>query len=90
MNIIQTEIAFVSNNKETQFVSLIDSDLFQKRSIDFKTFFNIFTRCELKASIQLNTVCVQHYMHIITSIKLFKTFTTSVLIAFQHKSKTQK
>ena len=64
--------------------------LLQKQSIDFKTFFNIFTRFKSKALIRLNTVCVQYYMHITTSIELFELFITFILAAFQYKSKTQR
>ena len=64
--------------------------MFQKQSIDFKTFFSIFTRFQLKISIQLNTVCVQYYMHITILIESFKAFTILIFAIFQHKSKIQK
>ena len=39
MNVIQTEIAFASNNKKTQFVSLIDSESASKAIDRFQNIF---------------------------------------------------
>ena len=99
MNIIQIEIAFALNRfSQTKKLRLWMNtiiikkhslsawqivNLLQKRLIDFKAFFNIFTRFKLTILISLNTTCAQHHMHITTSIESFETIYNTRACNFQ-------